>query len=460
MNAKERINEALKKLNSSQTVKNVIMASALGTLSVGSTQAETVSQDRDTVNTSVSVTNTNAVKQYHRIVNVNSLDEIRIARRAAAEYNQYLDAIIYTQYQMEDANKFERSQIEAINASNYSVSSEDHEKLHRRLSPISQKAYDGSCILKVSDRIRTKIMEEVCCLKDEDGLPSIMDAIQRFKEKGREDFYAGYYGENQGERSGSILTAMIAEDKVPEKINLGFERPLKKPIYKEVDINGQKYVAWLYVSMDKKYQTWGLHDGEDHPVTKTDILSQSPVAIGVMTTLDGKEVKMPGGKTVQAQYVNEAQISTGGWAGYSNFAVDNFDGRQEGYDFSQAEKNFDGICQEYARAVGLNQAEAKALKEYVLGITVLNAYDMSNKEIKEIRDNYKGTPMESLIAKQKNNFEESMSVAREKFVKDELPYLVEVQSPAMMISQNDAKSIKTDAFRIASKNTTKGKGGK
>lgn len=455
MNAKERINEALKKLNSSQTVKNVIMAGACGALSVGTTQAETVTQDQDTVNTSVSVTNTNAVKQYHRIVNVNSLDEIRIARRAAAEYNQYLDAIIYTQYQMEDANKFERSQIEAINASNYSVSSEDHEKLHRRLSPISQKAYDGSCILKVSDRIRTKIMEEVCCLKDEDGLPSIMDAIQRFKEKGREDFYAGYYGENQGERSGSILTAMIAEDKVPEKINLGFERSNR---YKPVKIGEQEYLASLYVSLDKKYQTWLLHDTDDNAVRSAEIAAQSPIAIGVMTTLDGKEVKMPGGKTVQTQYINEAQINTGGWAGYSNLAVDNFDGRQEGYDFSQAEKNFDNICQEYARAVGLNQTEAKALKEYVLGITALDAYDMSNKEIKEIRDNYKGTPMETLIAKQKNNFEESMSITREKFIKDELPYLVEVQSPTMLISQNDAKSIKTDAFKI--KSSTKEKGGK
>lgn len=457
MTVKEQINRALERINRNRTVQNLIMAGAFGAMSVGTTQAETVTQDQDTVNTSVSVTNTNAVKQYHRIVNVNSLDEIRIARRAAAEYNQYLDAIIYTQYQMEDANKFERSQIEAINASNYSVSSEDHEKLHRRLSPISQKAYDGSCILKVSDRIRTKIMEEVCCLKDEDGLPSIMDAIQRFKEKGREDFYAGYYGENQGERSGSILTAMIAEDKVPEKINLGFERSNR---YKPVKIGEQEYLASLYVSLDKKYQTWLLHDTDDNAVRSAEIAAQSPIAIGVMTTLDGKEVKMPDGKTVQAQYINEAQINTGGWAGYSNFAVDNFDGRQEGYDFSQAEKNFDGICQEYARAVGLNQAEAKALKEYVLGITALNAYDMSNKEIKEIRDNYKGTPMESLIAKQKNNFEECMSVTREKFVKDELPYLVEVQSPAMLISQNDAKSIKTDAFRIASKNTTKGKGGK
>lgn len=458
MNAKERINEALKKLNSSQTVKNVIMAGAFSTLSVGAVQAENTAQDKDTVNSSVSVANTDTAKQYHRMVSVNSLDEISIGRRPAAEYNQYLDAIIYTQYQMKDANKFERSQIEAINASNYSVRSENHENLHRRLAPISKKVYDGSCILKISDRIRTKIMEEVCCLKDEDGLPSIMDAIQKFKEKGREDFYARHYGETQGERSGSILTAMIAEDKVPEKINLGFERSPQNPIYKEVDINGQKYVAWLYVSMNKKYQTWGLHDGEDHPVTQADILSQSPLKIGVMTTLDGKEVKMPDGKTVQAQYVNEAQNRFGGWAGYANFAVDNFDGRHEGYDFSQAEKNFDGICQEYARAVNLNQGEATALKEYVLGIGGLYSYDMSNEEIKEIRDNYKGTPMETLIAKQKNNYEESMSVARENYIKNELPHLVEVQSPAMLVSQNDAKSLKTDAFKI--KSSTKGKGGK
>lgn len=455
MNAKERINEALKKLNSGQTVKSVIMAGAFSTLSVGAVQAENAAQDKDTVNTSVSIANTDTAKQYHRMVSVNSLDEISIGRRPAAEYNQYLDAIIYTQYQMKDANKFERDQIEAINASNYSTNSENHENLHRRLAPISKKVYDGSCILKISDRIRTKIMEEVCALKDEDGLPSIMDAIQKFKEKGREDFYARHYGETQGERSGSILTAMIAEDKVPEKISLGFERSNR---YKAVKIGEQEYVANLYVSRDKKYQTWALHDWDDNIIKSPEILSQSPLTTGVMTTLDGKEVKMPDGKPVQAQYSGEARNNAGGWAGYANFAVDNFDGRQEGYDFSLAEKNFDGICQEYARAVNLNQTEAQALKEYVLGMKSLYSYDMSNEEIKEIRDNYKDTPMETLIAKQKNNYEESMSAARENYIKNELPHLVEVQSPAMLISQNDAKSLKTDAFKI--KSSTKGKGGK
>lgn len=110
--------------------------------------------------------------------------------------------------------------------------------------------------------------------------------------------------------------------KTPEKIDLGFERSSH---YKPLQINGQEYIGSLYVSRDKKYKTWALHDLNDQVVTSAEILSQSPLAIGVMTTAEGKDVKMPDGKTVRADYRCEAKNNHGGWAGYAVFKVDNFE---------------------------------------------------------------------------------------------------------------------------------------
>ena len=459
MDIKKRINEALNKIENNRTINRLaalgksITVGACLTLSPGTLQAQDNFQNEDSgIKKEITVTQ-NEAKHYHRIVNVNSLDEIRYGNRSAAEYNQYIDAFIYTQYRMNDANKSERGQIEKINADNYSVNSEKHEGLHRLFSAISQKTYDGTCILKVSDRIRTKIIEEICCLKAEKGLPSIMDAIQKFKELKRDEYYSCHYAETEGQRSGSILTAMIAEDKVPEKIKLGFERSNR---YKPIKIGEQEYLANLYVSLDKKYQTWLLHDTEDKAVRSAEIAAQSPLAIGVMTTLVGKEVKMPDGKTVQTQYFGEATNAHGGWDGYSYFSVDNFDQRQEGFDFSRAEKNFDGICLEYAQAAGLNEQEARELQKYVSAMSHLNSYDLQDREIREIRNSYKNTPIIELIRKQKENYETTIALAREKFNKNERPYLVEVQAPSRLTSQNGAKSINTTAFYPS----TKEKGGR
>ncbi|MFR8206284.1 MAG: hypothetical protein ACLU99_08030 [Alphaproteobacteria bacterium] len=145
------------------------------------------------------------------------MEELNSLNRQAACYNQYADAIIYTQYKMSNADKSERSLIDAVNNQNYSVSTEAHEKLHRLLSPISQKLHDGSCILKVSDRIRVKIMEEICCLKSEKRLTSITDAIQKFKDLDRITYYSNHYGEIAGERIGSVLIAKTAEEKRRKK---------------------------------------------------------------------------------------------------------------------------------------------------------------------------------------------------------------------------------------------------
>lgn len=390
----------------------------------------------------------NEVKQYCNFIEIGSLTELNSHTRQAACYNQYADAIIYNQYRMADANKFERSQIEAVNNQNYSVNTEEHEKLHRRLSTIAQKLYDGSCILKISDRIRVKIMEEICCLKSEKRLTSIMDAIQKFQDLERNVYYSNHYGETAGKRIGSVLIAKIAEEKTPEKIELGFERTYH---YKTLQINGQEYIGNLYVSCDKKYKTWALHDLNDKIVTSADILSKSPLAIGVITTADDKDVKMPDGKTVRADYLYWNRN------GYDVFNVDNFDNRKQGYDFHRAQQNFDNICGEYAEATGLTALETQKLKEYVSSMEGLNAYDLQDSEIKDIRDNYKDVPLQTLANKQKNNYEEMINAARTRFEKEMLPHLVEVQSPSSLTSGTE-KNIKTDAFIIKTKN--KGKNGR
>lgn len=240
--------------------------------------------------------------------------------------------------------------------------------------------------------------------------------------------------------------------KTPEKIDLGFERSSH---YKPLQINGQEYIGSLYVSRDKKYKTWALHDLNDQVVTSAEILSQSPLAIGVMTTAEGKDVKMPDGKTVRADYRCEAKNNHGGWAGYAVFKVDNFENRKQGYDFHTAQQNFDNICGEYANATGLTVLEAQTLKEYVSSMDWLNAYDLQDSEIRDIRDNYKDVPLQTLVNKQKSNYEQLADAARTRFEKETLPHLVEVQSPSSLISGAE-KSIKTDAFKIKANGKEKG----
>lgn len=362
---------------------------------------------------------------------------------------EYIDGlgIVYYQYHKENASRSERAEIEQRNAENYSVSTQNHEELHHRFANVHNKIHDGSLILKISDRVRAKIMEEICCLKVEDGLPSIADAIQSFKNQKRDVYYSRHYGERPGERVNSALVAMIAEDKVPEKVFQEFDRTNK---YKVFEVNGQEYIANCYTSCDKKYQTWCVHNQDDQIVRTPEIISQSPVAVGILGTADGKEVKTADGKTVTTSYA----LSPGSqFQGNYPFRVDNFEKIKQGYNFERAEENFAQTCREYAEAAGLTPQEAKMLKDFVSDMEFLNAYDLQDKEIAELRDNYKNTPLSELTAKAKENYEHihAKNIIR---AKEELN-LKEVLPPSAYISQNDLKSINTSAFY----RSAKGKGG-
>ena len=99
--------------------------------------------------------------------------------------------------------------------------------------------------------------------------------------------------------------------------------------------------------------------------------------------------------------------------------------------------------------------EAQTLKEYVSSMDWLNAYDLQDSEIRDIRDNYKDVPLQTLVNKQKSNYEQLADAARTRFEKETLPHLVEVQSPSSLISGAE-KSIKTDAFKIKANGKEKG----
>lgn len=441
MEISKRVQTALQRLGQNKTLRKALFVTTVagyGLLSGNTVQAQSQTQDANGVRTSDVIPAKTPVKHYKNIVEVNSLDEIYIGQREAAVYNDLIDAVIYTQYKMNGANKTEQDQIDFINNSNYSVNTENHELQHRnfKLKNISSKLYDGSCVMKISDRIRARIMEEVLCCKAQNNYPSIMDAIQDFKTNHKDDTYASHYGEAAGERSGSVLVGLIAEDKVPEKVSQNFVRTSS---FKAVKIGDQEYLANKYVSQDKKYQTYILHNTNDDVVRSPEIIAQSSVAIGTICTVDGKEIKTADGKAIKASYAGEGYNKHGGWAGYAVLAVDNVSKKTEGYTFNKAEANFDRICQEYAAAAELTTAEAKALKEFVTGMTSLNSYDLSDKEIKEIRDNYKDSSFEKEAIKIKANYEEGVALSRDKFIRDQLPHLVEVTPPSVLSFQKEAQ---------------------
>lgn len=430
--------------------KRLGLTAALALASSVSYAGNTQSPDNNPADTPIGQTidqnnEKSQIKQYKRIIHINSLDEIRLGDHPAAQYNPLANAIIYTQYQMENADKFERDQIKYTNNDNYSVKNEDHELFHHKMSSITQKLYDGSCIVTISDRIRCHIIEEICCLKAEEKLPSIADAIKRFKELKRDEYYSGHYGEADGRRIGSILIAMTAKEKTPEQIVMGFKR---SDTYKVEQINGQEYIANLYTSLDNKVQTWALHDSEDRIVRSPEIVSQSKQTIGMLYTNDGKEIKLADNKTATTAYERESVNGYGGWNGYSVFKVSNFDQRTQGYDFSQAKQNFNNICQEYAEVAGLSTTEMDTLKEYVSQMSHFNTYDLQNHEIKEIKEAYKNMSLKELTEKHKKNHEQTIKKGRDDFIKNELPYLIETKSPSSLISPNELNKIKikTDAF--------------
>ena len=446
MTIKDRINKALNRIQENQKVKQILnygMISLIALSSHGKIQAADTQQDNTNAPKTENVINLDTTKHYIRYVDINSVDELRYGQHSAAEYIDGI-GIVYTQFRMEDANRSEQNQINMVNSHNYSVETEEHENLHRQLSNIHQKIYDGSCVLKISDQIRIQMMEEICALKAEKGYSSIQDAIDQFKNQKRDQYYSRIYGQEIGKRWCTTLIARLAEEKIPEKVALGFDRTRQ---YKPMQINGQDYLANLYTSRDKKYQTWMLHDSKDEFVTSPEILSQCNLPIGVLCTSDGEEVKMPDGKKAMASYAYEADNGYGGWGGYSYFAVDNADNIKQGYDFSKLDQNFKSIFEEYATTINLNNTEKETLQKYLLEETQnLNAYDMSDKEIKEVKESYHDYSLSQLQNMQKNHYKASL----DKSIKQNMEGLTEVEAP----SKSNGKT------KYMNLNNIKGRGGK
>lgn len=383
------------------------------------------------------------VKYFIDQVEVGSISEIDVGQRHNAVYNELIDAVIFTQYSMKNPTKSDQAHLDFVNNDILSPGTEGHELLHREFLPVSTGMYDGSVITTTSDRTRARIFEEVCCLKKQKGFASIVDAIDDFRANKKHETYARHYSSN----SGNILVALAAEEKVPDQVFKGFEREVSGT--KIVNIGDKDYFASLYISQDKKYKTYCLHDENDNVVSSPEIIKQSSFALGQVTTISGKPVLMPDGKQATASFYRDATNAYGGYAGYSEFKVDNFTGETQGYTHKLAKENINKVYSEYAKIAGLNSQELKALTQFVEGIELNN--DLSNEQIKEIKETYKGSSLEAEQQKRKTNYASEMAAAKDEFVKTALPHLKQTQSPIKMVSQNDAKSLNTTAFYTSAK---------
>ena len=139
--------------------KTVLMAAVFGTAPV---MAQTMSDTNQDINsTAVTQTISTQAKQYFQIKEVPSLTAMRMQNYA--EYHSDIDAIIYNQFKVANADKYEQKQIVAHNAMCYSPEIENHEQQHRafHLAGISTKIEDGSCVLAPADIIRANILEEL-----------------------------------------------------------------------------------------------------------------------------------------------------------------------------------------------------------------------------------------------------------------------------------------------------------
>jgi len=406
--------------------KTVLMAAVFGTAPI---MAQTMSDAKqDIVSTSVTQTISSQAKQYHKIVEIYSLDEMYKANRA--EYHADIDAIVYSQFRMKDADKNEKRIINAYNAGSYSAEHEAHEQQHRafHLAGISTQIKDGSCVLTPADVVRANILEEILCKKAENKNRPMSEIITEFKQDGHEKFYTEHYRSET--KKTSILSALIAEDKCPEKINKDFEEITK---YKHIDDN---HYASLCVSTDKKYQVWELFHNDGYIVRDSNIINKSPVKIGTLLDKDGNEVKKQNGDIIHTQPIMRSN-------GYIvGFSMDNIDKETQGYEFTKARSNFNNLCQEYMDFVNLNQDDRMSLMNYINTDLDLSNYNQSDYEISEIKEMYKGITLEEQQAKHKNNYQSVAELNKQKAVQEKLPNLIPVDSP----SASKSGKINTTAF--------------
>ena len=372
MDISNKIKALRNKSSNNQKAKTLLMATILGTSPVLS-QA-TPEAERDTTSTTITQNINSQAKQYHKIVEVSSLTAMRMQNYA--EYHPDIDAIVYNQFKVTNADKYQQRQIDNHNVMCYSPEIENHELQHRafHLAGISTKVEDGSCILSSSDVIRAKILEELLCKKAENKNRPMSEVIADFKQDGHEEYYVGHYLSET--KNTSILSALIAEEKCPETIKKAFEQATD---YKTIDEN---HFAGLHISADGKYQVWEILTNRSEFARDSSLVDKSPVKIGVLLDKDGNEVKTPDGNNIKAE-----PILTRNGQYVQGYSFPNIDKETQGYEFTKAQNNFNNLCQEYMTCAELSSEDRTALMNYInTDLAYLSQYNQSDFEIAEIKE--------------------------------------------------------------------------
>ena len=429
MNIYDKIKSLRERKTINQKTKTMLMASVLGTAPV---MAQTMSDAKqDIVSTSVTQTISSQAKQYFQIKEVPSLAVMR--RQNYAEYHSDIDAIVYNRFKVTNADKYEQKQIDAHNAMCYSTEIENHEQQHRafHLAGISAKIEDGSCVLAPADIIRANILEELLCRKAENKNRPMSEVINNFKNDGHEQQYID--NSLSAIKNTSILSALVAEENYPERI----EKKFNEVKTKHIDDN---HYAQLYTSDDGKYQVWELYHNDGFIVKDSTIMDKSPVKLKTLLDKNGNEVKNQEGKSIYAQAYT---YNSSSWV--VGFVIDNIDKEVQGYNFTKAKNNFNNLCQEYMDFVKLSPEDRDVLMGYInTDLEYLSQHNQNNNEIADIKEMYKGVTLEEQQKKHKENYQAKMEINRQNAQKEKIPNLIPVDSP----SASKSGKINTTAFYI------------
>lgn len=362
----------------------------------------------------------------------------------AAVYEPRGNCIIYNYYvsdKNDNLSPEEQSLINYANSQNCSPDTRRHELFHHKIDNIISKTRNGDYILKQSDRVKVNMFAELCCNKQQKNYASIKQSIAEFQDRSsghsKEDYYAHHYADNFG----SALLAKSAEERIPEKIDKGFE------IFHTTErtVNNETYQLRMYDKPEKEQRVFMLFSKDDencaHPISDPEIIAQSQMALNTVCSYDGKPVKTAGGKTISAELKGTKD-------NFAILAIDNVNKEVNGYSFALAENDAEKAYREIAAQSGLSPEEYQAARNYLSSLD-LSSQDMDNAKIKDIRDNYKNTSLEKLRLVTKANYETLNKQACRDFDQKTRPGLIKIPANSSFeeiskLAENHYKEISPD----------------
>jgi len=388
----------------SQSTDNYNDKNPVKTEQTDNKQAETDNKQAETDNKQAET------EYYFRYINVNSLDEMHKSKVNPAEYNQLLDAIIITQYKMENASKKEQKIIDEKNKEIISDGTIDHETFHAGLhkSGITKQLEDGSCITLPHHRIALHILEEALALQKEQKILSIVDAIAKFKEIGREKYYALYYQQDNSHQSLTIPAAMMMDEIVPDSVTKRFNAVGGSGSMKTDEIDGKKYDAWLYVSHDYKHCIWKYVTKDGNEINDPQLEAKSNISAGKVE-----------------RYERSKNVET-----YDNsfiLTIPNMDKEVNGYSADKLDANFMKVAKQMLEFAGITNNKHQEYAFNYLG-EITESYDLTRHDkdkwtVAEIRETYKDKSVDDVIRDAQDKYAEGQKHLIEKEESNVMPYL-------------------------------------